>query len=130
MIAQAGNESIRQADFARKRQDAAHRRYLTSIGALATIRKLLPAGVDRPGVMAPPASLRECQLWWVMAPKATSPGRKPASGRAGTTVLTMVKVSPCGCSRSQGRRDARAETEIEIQCSLHLDGQPARSTAS
>jgi hypothetical protein len=36
-VAQAREVSLRQADFARKRQDSAHRRYLTAIGALAMI---------------------------------------------------------------------------------------------
>jgi hypothetical protein len=46
MVAQAGNVSLRQADFARKRQDSAHRRYLTAIGALVTVRRLLPARLE------------------------------------------------------------------------------------
>ena len=40
-VAQAGDVSIKQADFARKRQDSAHKRYLTAIGALAMVRKLI-----------------------------------------------------------------------------------------
>jgi hypothetical protein len=46
VVAQSPDMSPRQAEFARRRQDSAHRRYLTAIGALATIRKLLPASVD------------------------------------------------------------------------------------
>jgi hypothetical protein len=44
-VAQSGSVSIRQADYARRRQDSAHRRLLTAIGALAMIRKLLPTAV-------------------------------------------------------------------------------------
>jgi len=40
--AQAGGVSLKQAAFAQQRQDAAHRRYLTALGALATVRRLLP----------------------------------------------------------------------------------------
>jgi hypothetical protein len=46
MVAQAGDVSLRQADFARKRQNSAHRRYLTAIGALVTVRRLLPARLE------------------------------------------------------------------------------------
>jgi hypothetical protein len=42
-VAQAVNVSLREAAFVQKRQDAVHRRYLQAIGALATLRKLLPA---------------------------------------------------------------------------------------
>jgi hypothetical protein len=39
--ARAGEGSVNQADFLRKRQDSAHRRHLTAIAALATVRRLL-----------------------------------------------------------------------------------------
>jgi hypothetical protein len=43
--AQAKDVSIQQANYNRKRQDSAHRRYLTAAGALAMTRRLLgPAG--------------------------------------------------------------------------------------
>ena len=44
--AQAAGASPKQASFALKRQESAHRRHLMSIGALATLRKLLPATVE------------------------------------------------------------------------------------
>ena len=44
--AQMGEVSIKQAEHARKRQDSAHRRYVTAIGALATVRKLLGVADD------------------------------------------------------------------------------------
>jgi hypothetical protein len=59
MVAQAGDVSLRQAAFAGKRQDAAHRRYLSSIGALATIRKLLPAGIEARVTAGLPEAPRE-----------------------------------------------------------------------
>ncbi len=49
--AQAGAISLKQAAFAQHRQDAAHRRYLTALGALATVRRLLP--VAEPAGMLP-----------------------------------------------------------------------------
>jgi hypothetical protein len=51
-VAQAASVSLRQADFARRRQDSAHRRYLMAIGALATVRRLLPAAVEIPDLTA------------------------------------------------------------------------------
>jgi hypothetical protein len=41
--ARGGAMSIKQAEFARKRQDSAHRRHLAAVAALATVRKLLGA---------------------------------------------------------------------------------------
>jgi hypothetical protein len=48
-VAQAGPISLRQADYARKRQDSAHRRYLMAIGSLATTRRLLGSAAGSPG---------------------------------------------------------------------------------
>jgi hypothetical protein len=48
-VARAGNMSVPQAEYARKRQDSAHRRYLTAIGALAMLRKLLGKAVGSSG---------------------------------------------------------------------------------
>ena len=48
--AHAGDLSLRQAAFAQKRQDAAHRRYMTALAALATLRRLVPAGVAPAGL--------------------------------------------------------------------------------
>ncbi len=42
--AQAINLPIRQAAYLEKRQDAAHRRHLAAVAALATVRRLLPEG--------------------------------------------------------------------------------------
>ena len=53
-VAQAGGLSLRQADFAARRQDQAHKRYLTAIGALVTVRRLLPAAVATPAAGAAP----------------------------------------------------------------------------
>jgi hypothetical protein len=55
MVAQAGDVSLRQADFARKRQNSAHRCYLTAIGALVSVRRLLPRMVEIPAEVALPA---------------------------------------------------------------------------
>jgi hypothetical protein len=44
LSAQAVNLPIRQAAYLDRRQDAAHRRHLAALSALATVRRLLPAG--------------------------------------------------------------------------------------
>jgi hypothetical protein len=43
IAAQARDVSVRQAAFLQKRQDAAQRRHLAAVGALAAVRRLLPA---------------------------------------------------------------------------------------
>ena len=63
VAAQARDQSLKQADFASKRQDRAHRRYLSAIGALTAVRRLLPvveagSGVTGPGAEAEPIELR------------------------------------------------------------------------
>jgi hypothetical protein len=50
---QAVDASIGQADFARKRQDSAHRRYLSAIAALAMVRKLLARAAGPPSLPPP-----------------------------------------------------------------------------
>ncbi|QEH32107.1 hypothetical protein OJF2_05760 [Aquisphaera giovannonii] len=42
--AQVGTTSVAVAEFHARRLDRAHRRYLTGLGALATLRRLAPAG--------------------------------------------------------------------------------------
>jgi len=53
-VAEITGVSLREAVFMQKRQDAAHRRYLGAIGALAMVRRLVPAAVEPAGV--PPKS--------------------------------------------------------------------------
>jgi hypothetical protein len=48
-VAQAVDVSLKQAAYVQRRQDAAHRRYLSAIGALAMVRRLGP-GRDLAGV--------------------------------------------------------------------------------
>ena len=50
--AHAGALSLRQAAFAQKRQDSANRRYMMALAALATLRRLVPAGVAPAGLPA------------------------------------------------------------------------------
>ncbi len=47
--AQSGGMTIHQADHVIRRQDSAHRRYLTAVGALATVRRMLGPGATAPG---------------------------------------------------------------------------------
>ena len=47
--AQSREVSLKQADFARKRQDSAHRRYVMAVGALAMTRRLLGSAASAPG---------------------------------------------------------------------------------
>jgi hypothetical protein len=42
-VAQATNSPMKQVAFAEKRLDAAHRRHLNAIGALATLQRLIPS---------------------------------------------------------------------------------------
>jgi hypothetical protein len=45
--ARAGEISLAQSNEIRKRQDSAHRRYITAVGALAMTRRLLGSGAPR-----------------------------------------------------------------------------------
>ena len=63
VAAQARDQSLKQADCSSKRQDRAHRRYLSAMGALTAVRRLLPvveAGSESPatGAGAEPIELR------------------------------------------------------------------------
>ena len=60
-VAQSAGLSLRQAAFALKRQDSAHRRYLQAIGALAMVRRLLPAAAEPIGFRPP------VELTWDLA---------------------------------------------------------------
>jgi hypothetical protein len=46
LAAQSLSQSRQHADFWAKRQAGAHRRYLTSLAALVTLRRLLPGQTD------------------------------------------------------------------------------------
>jgi hypothetical protein len=63
VIAQAGAVSVRHAEVARRRQDSAHRRFLTAVGALTMVRRLLPTAVEVPAITGqvsmPSAALAE-----------------------------------------------------------------------
>jgi hypothetical protein len=72
-VAQAGTVSLAQAAFAQKRQDAANRRYLTAIAALATVRRLLPVGVEATFTVSE----------GVAAVPADQPGETPSSSASG-----------------------------------------------
>lgn len=85
-LAQAGEVSIRQADLAQKRQARAHRAYVASIAALATVRRLLPATPDPAEIKAvagPPTTENPS----LEGPPARHPGVSrdviPAAGRGG-----------------------------------------------
>jgi hypothetical protein len=46
--AQARDVSIKHLEYLGRRQTQAHRRFLTALGALATVRKLLPTPIPAP----------------------------------------------------------------------------------
>jgi hypothetical protein len=52
VAAGVGNISIQQANYNRKRQDSAHRRYLTAVGTLTMTRRLLGSAAGATGSMA------------------------------------------------------------------------------
>jgi hypothetical protein len=69
-VAQAREVSLKQADYARKRQDSASKRYLAAIGALAMVRRLLGSAVVTSGRGSKAPSL------------SAGPGQLAGSGRA------------------------------------------------
>jgi hypothetical protein len=86
MVTQADGVSIRQAEFAGKRQDAAHRRYLTAVGALATIRKLLPAGIEARVTAGPPEAPLEKSSVPETSPEVAGSSDMPAAAEAATVI--------------------------------------------
>jgi len=84
--------SIKQAELVVKRQDRAHRRYLTALGALATLRRLLPAAglIDtRNGI-----------------PSAEEPGSSTTDedgDRGRRAALSLIDGEPPGPDRRAGR---------------------------
>jgi hypothetical protein len=77
-----GDVTVRQAAFALKRQGEAHRRHLTAIGALATLRRLLP-GDDRPPRDDGP-------------PKLDGPEGSPATGPLAAAAVPLAVFDPPG----------------------------------
>jgi hypothetical protein len=49
-VALATNSTMKQVEFAEKRMDAAHRRHLNAIGALATLQRLIPSSPALPAL--------------------------------------------------------------------------------
>jgi hypothetical protein len=49
-VAQATNSTMKQVEFAEKRLDAAHRRHLNAIGALATLQRSIPSNPALPAL--------------------------------------------------------------------------------
>jgi hypothetical protein len=81
--AQAKTPSVAVAGFVQKRLDRGHHRFLTSLGALATLRRLLPnafeAGLDRdePAPLIPPVTVSS-----VAGLRASRPGLRIAGSSA------------------------------------------------
>jgi hypothetical protein len=59
-VAQARGGTIKQAELALRRQNSAHRRYLTALGALATAQRLLPAAKQPTALASPAEAPPEC----------------------------------------------------------------------
>jgi hypothetical protein len=77
-VAQAGNVSIKQADFARKRQDSASRRLLMAIATLASVRRLLSSSVEAPGTSPVTGKAGRSSRW------------NPGSGKRGKNELDVT----------------------------------------
>ena len=90
--AEAAQVSLRQATFAQKRQDAAHRRYLSAVGALATVRRLRATAVEPANALAAPSP---AGLELPGGPTATNPPVADAAGAAGPeTPVPLALFSP------------------------------------
>lgn len=70
--AQAGDLSIRQAEFHQRRIDAAHRRYLQALRTLASVRKLAVPAIQ--------ANIAKKQVNVAGGPAAVPPGLAPEEG--------------------------------------------------
>ena len=70
-VAQATNSTMKQVAFAEKRLDAAHRRHINAIGALATLQRLLPSS---PALPAQETTIPDGQVQTEKVTSETPPG--------------------------------------------------------
>jgi hypothetical protein len=119
MVAQAGGVSIRQAEFAGKRQDAAHRRYLTAIGALATTRKLLPAGIEARGVARPSQPSLGRSSGAETSPEVAAARDVPIAGEAATVLPFSKNCADEAAQRSSAKSKRSGARSGCTATSLH-----------
>jgi hypothetical protein len=101
VAAQAQDASLKQVEFAMKRRDRAHRRHLTAVAALATVRRLLPA-------VASPADTS----WYIRDESARTPAPADPGAQASSQALPLPDLfDPSG-----GRSSAE-----------EVPGRPSRS---
>jgi hypothetical protein len=83
-VAQAANTTMKQVAFAEKRLDAAQRRHLNAIGALATLQRLIPSSLALPALVTavPDVAPRSEDI-----ATETSPGETANSTEAGGEVV-------------------------------------------
>jgi hypothetical protein len=86
MAANSAGASIRQADFATRRQGSASRRHLAAIAALAAVRRLMPAAIEIATTAVPEQA----------DPHAEDAGRPGPAGEAG--VVRLIPFAAAGAT--------------------------------
>jgi hypothetical protein len=104
VAAQAREVSIKQAELAVKRQNAAHRRYLTALGALATVQRLLPAS-KHAGARAEPISGPIGRSETALSPPEESAVDDNSEHES---VVAVVPITPATTTESRSRRPRKA----------------------
>ena len=112
VAAQARDVSLKQAELALRRQAKAHKCYLTAIGALATVRRLLPAVAGPPGsaCSAPVACVAEDGPGTRLECRPLDPERRPGGaeqhGQVGarSVPLALFDSSPAASEHERSTR--------------------------
>ena len=106
--AQSAGVSLKQAAFVLKRQDSAHRRYLSALGALAMVRRMLPASAEPCG-FRPPVELTWDRAGDDLIRASSNPGAEewresePVPGQPEPLVLFDPALDGSSPGREAGR---------------------------
>jgi hypothetical protein len=103
--AQAKGQSLKHAEFALKRQDRAHQRYVTAIGALATFKKLMPISATSPVPLEGASSI---------SGRGADPeviGQGMPGPRSGSGPETLVQLAQCDGSIEIAPQESECSAE-------------------
>jgi hypothetical protein len=93
-VAQATNSTMKQVAFAEKRLDAAHRRHLNAIGALATLQRLIPSTPALPALeAASPVVASQMEVVASQTPPGETANSTEAAGEVAEKQLGEVAES-------------------------------------
>ena len=106
--AQVVGMTIAQADHVIRRQDSAHRRYLTAVGALATARRLLGPGSVAPPKQGGPSSGQPAGL--VASSSEVGGDQGPGAGNRELVLGFETPPATLGRSKAPARRRGKGNS--------------------